>query len=197
MIILRTMARFSGDWKLVKAEETDSGVPRPFCEKNMNYKILFIISWFKIGKKKFYFTVLRIKNNIQKEKKRNFQLKLVLHGDYLFLHYNFPNEAPLFHTENMKQISQKNLSFSLEQERGWEFYSFKHSIYGSLSVLRRKWIFQHTVLWLSSWALWRLLKLFSNFARCSKCCFISVAMTISMMACRSILNSSLENKQTQ
>ena len=118
MIILRTMARFSGDWKLVKAEETDSGVPRPFCEKNMNYKILFIISWFKIGKKKFYFTVLRIKNKNQKEKKRNFQLKLVLHGDYLFLHYNFPNEAPLFHTENMKQISQKKLKFFTWARKG-------------------------------------------------------------------------------
>ena len=40
-----------------------------------------------------------------------------------------------------------------------------------------------------------LLMLFSNFARCSKCCFISVAITISITDCRINLNSSLINNK--
>ena len=48
MIILRTIARFSGDWKLVKADDTDSGVPRPFCsveKKNAHSVRRKIDSW--------------------------------------------------------------------------------------------------------------------------------------------------------
>ena len=33
------MARLSGDWKLVNADETDSGVPRPFCKKKLKNQL--------------------------------------------------------------------------------------------------------------------------------------------------------------